>query len=312
MIPRAAAEIGAKLQEAGIEYELLFVNDGSRDATWPAIVLEAEKDSRVRGICFSRNFGKEAAMMAGLAKCRGDCAVVFDCDLQFPVEKIPEMYRLWEQGYEVVEGVKEDRGRESAIHRFFANTFYRIISSLTKMDMSNASDFRLLDRKVIDILNAMPERNTFFRALSSWVGFRTAKVKFSVKERQEGHSKWSSRALFNYAVTNIISFSAAPMQAVTVMGVIFLVIAVVLGIQSLVKKAMGLALEGFTTVILLELLVGSIIMISLGIVGCYIEKMYEELKGRPRYIISGETEAGDLKHERKDGQCQNCGKTSEK
>jgi len=298
MIPKACSEISAVLQREGIDYELLFVNDGSRDASWPAIMLECEKDQRVRGLCFSRNFGKEAAMMAGLENAAGDCAVIIDCDLQHPPEKIPEMYRLWEDGYEVVEGIKEDRGRESAFHRFCANSFYRLISSMTKIDMSNASDFKLLDRKVIDILNAMPERNTFFRALSSWVGFKSASVRFTVGERKEGKSRWSSRALFKYAVSNIASFSAAPMQAVTVMGGIFLVIAIILAVQSLVFKATGRALEGFTTVILIELLVGSIVMISLGVVGYYISKMYEELKGRPRYIISSEAGAVPRKAEK--------------
>ena len=289
MIPRTAARLREVLGQAGIGYELLFVNDGSRDGSWPAICLEAERDSAVRGICFSRNFGKEAAMMAGLRRAEGDCAVIMDCDLQHPPDKIPEMYHLWEEGYEVIEGVKESRGKENPLHRLCANTFYRIISSLTKIDMSDASDFKLMDRKVVDILAAMPERNTFFRALSSWVGFQSAKVKFTVQEREAGSSKWSPFALVKYALSNIVSFSAAPMQAVTVMGVIFLALSLILGVQSLAFKIMGKALAGFTTVILIELIIGSIVMISLGIIGWYIATMFEELKGRPRYIISAET-----------------------
>ena len=289
MIPIAAEEIRKVLQVEGIGYEMIFVNDGSTDGSWPAICLEAEKSSKIKGICFSRNFGKEAAMMAGLKKASGDCAVIIDCDLQHPPEKIPEMYRLWEEGYEVVEGVKQDRGRETLLHRICANGFYKVISSLTKLNMADASDFKLMDRKVVDILAAMPERNTFFRALSSWVGFRSASVKFTVRERKEGVSKWSPFSLLTYAISNIVSFSAAPMQAVTVMGTLFLVISVILAIQSLAMKLMGKALEGFTTVILIELLVGSIVMISLGIIGYYISQMFEELKGRPRYIISAET-----------------------
>ena len=224
-------------------------------------------------------------MFAGLEKARGDCCVVLDCDLQHPPEKIVEMYRLWEQGYEVVEGIKKDRGQETGLHRFAANSFYGLISRATGMDMASSSDFKLLDRKVVDTLNAMPERNVFFRALSFWVGFKRATVTYKVQERTAGESKWSTRALIKYAITNIGSFSSAPLHLITVMGVIALVIAIVFSVVSLVQKLMGVALGGFTTVIILLLLFGSLIMISLGIIGYYIARIYEEIKGRPRYII---------------------------
>ena len=285
MIPVAAETLAGILDKEGIAFELLFVNDGSTDGTWDAICRAREKDPRVCGICFSRNFGKEAAMFAGLEKARGDCCVVLDCDLQHPPEKIVEMYRLWEQGYEVVEGIKEDRGQETGLHRFAANSFYGLISRATGMDMASSSDFKLLDRKVVDTLNAMPERNVFFRALSFWVGFRRAEVKYDVRERTAGESKWSTRALIKYAVTNIGSFSSAPLHLITVMGVIALIVAIVFSVVSLVQKLMGVALGGFTTVIILLLLFGSLIMISLGIIGYYIARIYEEVKGRPRYVI---------------------------
>ena len=285
MIPVAAETLAGILDKEGIAFELLFVNDGSTDGTWDAICRAREKDPRVCGICFSRNFGKEAAMFAGLEKARGDCCVVLDCDLQHPPEKIVEMYRLWEQGYEVVEGIKEDRGQETGLHRFAANSFYGLISRATGMDMASSSDFKLLDRKVVDTLNAMPERNVFFRALSFWVGFRRAEVKYDVRERTVGESKWSTRALIKYAVTNIGSFSSAPLHVITVMGVIALIVAIVFSVVSLVQKLMGVALGGFTTVIILLLLFGSLIMISLGIIGYYIARIYEEVKGRPRYVI---------------------------
>ncbi len=285
MIAVAAETLAGILDKEGIAFELLFVNDGSTDGTWDAICRAREKDPRVCGICFSRNFGKEAAMFAGLEKARGDCCVVLDCDLQHPPEKIVEMYRLWEQGYEVVEGIKEDRGQETGLHRFAANSFYGLISRATGMDMASSSDFKLLDRKVVDTLNAMPERNVFFRALSFWVGFRRAEVKYDVRERTAGESKWSTRALIKYAVTNIGSFSSAPLHLITVMGVIALIVAIVFSVVSLVQKLMGVALGGFTTVIILLLLFGSLIMISLGIIGYYIARIYEEVKGRPRYVI---------------------------
>ncbi len=224
-------------------------------------------------------------MFAGLEKARGDCCVVLDCDLQHPPEKIVEMYRLWEQGYEVVEGIKHDRGEESGLHRFAANSFYGLISRATGMDMASSSDFKLLDRKVVDTLNAMPERNVFFRALSFWVGFRKAEVSYDVRERTVGESKWSTRSLIKYAITNIGSFSSLPLHAVTVMGVLTLIISIVFSVVALVQKLTGVALGGFTTVIILLLFIGSLVMISLGIIGYYIARIYEEVKGRPRYII---------------------------
>ncbi len=285
MIATAAETLRGILDEAGIPFELVFINDGSKDKTWEEICKAREVDPRVCGVCFSRNFGKEAAMFAGLEKARGDCCVVLDCDLQHPPEKIVEMYHLWEQGYEVVEGIKHDRGQETGFHRFAANSFYGLISLATGMDMASSSDFKLLDRKVVDTLNAMPERNVFFRALSFWVGFRKTEVEYDVRERTAGESKWSTKSLIRYAITNIGSFSSVPLHLITILGIVTMIISVVFGIVALVQKLMGTALGGFTTVILLLLFIGSLIMISLGIIGYYIARIYEEIKGRPRYII---------------------------
>ena len=286
MIETAAKTISDILCDADIAHELLFVDDGSRDKTWAEIQRVSEFNSHVVGIHFSRNFGKEAAMFAGLEQARGDCCVVLDCDLQHPPEKIVEMYRLWEQGYEVVEGIKEDRGEESGFHRFAANSFYGIISRATGLNMASSSDFKLLDRKVVDTLNQMPERNVFFRALSFWVGFKRAEVSYRVQERTAGESKWSTRSLIRYAINNIGSFSSAPLHIITILGIVMLIIAVVFSVVALVQKLTGAALGGFTTVILLLLFASSLIMISLGIIGYYIARIYEEIKGRPRYIIS--------------------------
>ena len=286
MIPITEQTISKLMEQENIPYELMFVNDGSRDKTWDCICKAAKKNPNVVGLNFSRNFGKEAAMFAGLEKAAGDCCVIIDCDLQHPPEKIIEMYRLWEQGYEVVEGVKDDRGKESAMHGLFANAFYGIISRMTGFDMADSSDFKLLDRKVVDTLNQMKERNVFFRALSFWVGFKKTTVSYSVRERVAGQSKWSTRALFKYAVTNITSFSGFPMQIVTILGYVMFVVSVVLGVTALYQKIVGYALSGFTTVIILLLFGFSIIMMSLGIIGLYISKIYVECQGRPRYIIS--------------------------
>ena len=295
-VPLAAQVIGDLLTGAGIGHELIFVNDGSRDHTWRAIQEAAARRPQVRGIRFSRNFGKEAAIFAGLAQAKGDCCVVLDCDLQHPPEKILEMYRLWQQGWQVVEGVKISRGKESPLHTLAAKTFYRFLSGATRIDMSHASDFKLLDRRAVDVLVAMREKNAFFRALSSWIGFDTAQVEFEVQPRAAGESKWSLRSLTRYAVTNLAAFSTAPLQIVTILGVLVFLCSLVLGCWSLWQKINGQALEGFTTVILLLLLIGSALMVCLGILGYYIAKIYEEIKDRPRYIVADG--CGGADHER--------------
>ena len=286
MILKTTDVVSGIMEREKIPFELVFVNDGSKDRTWEMIEKAAEKNSHVTGIRFSRNFSKESAIFAGLANAEGDCIAVMDCDLQHPPETLVEMYRLWEQGYEVIEGVKRSRGKESILHRASAGMFYKIMSKAVQIDMSRASDFKLMDRKAVEALLSMPERNAFFRALSSWVGYRTTSVEFDVQERTEGESKWSTWSLIKYAVRNIVGFSSAPLQMITVAGVLTLLLAVVLGIQSLVKYFCGHALEGFTTVILLLLIIGSLIMLSLGVIGIYIAKIYEEVKGRPRYFIA--------------------------
>lgn len=286
MIAKTAGTIASILEQAKIPYEVIFVNDGSKDDTWEKIKAVEKEQDHIRGIHFSRNFGKESAMFAGLFYAKGDCCVLIDCDLQHPPEKIVEMYHLWEEGYEIVEAVKASRGQESLFHTMGAKGFYALISMATGIDMQRASDFKLLDRKAVTTLLNMKEKNVFFRALSSWIGFRTIQIEFEVQERTEGESKWSPWALVKYAISNISSFSSAPMQIVTVMGFLMLLLSVVLGVNALYQKFTGVALGGFTTVILLQLFTGSMIMISLGIIGYYISKIYEEVKGRPRYIVS--------------------------
>ena len=285
-VERAHKTISDILHEAGIDNEIIFVDDGSSDSTYEKIVQLSQNANNVYGLHFSRNFGKEAAISAGLANASGDCVVVIDCDLQHPPEKIVEMYRLWEQGYEIVEGIKSTRGKESKMHGWAAKSFYSLISSVVGFDMSNASDFKLLDRKVVDILNRIPEKKGFFRAISFWVGFNKATVEFEVKERLEGQSKWSFAGLMKYAISNISAYSTAPMQIVTVLGFMMLVITAFVSVWALVDKIRGIALEGMTTVIIILLFIGSIMMISLGIIGYYVARIYDEIKGRPRYIVS--------------------------
>lgn len=284
-IQNAFLTISRILKGNAIPFEIIFVDDGSSDSTYAHIQELSAQYAEAKGLSFSKNFGKEAAIFAGLEASQGACCLVMDCDLQHPPALIPEMYRLWKDGFEVVEGVKASRGKENPLHTLCAKGFYHLISSATGIDMSQASDFKLLDRKAVDALLILPERTPFFRALSSWIGFKTASVPFEVQERASGTSKWSLWSLVKYAIRNITSFSGAPMQLVTLLGWIMLLASVVLGVQSLYRYFSGTALEGFTTVILLQLIIGSALMISLGIIGHYISRIYDEIKARPRYII---------------------------
>lgn len=296
-IARTAARLREILTGADIPYELLFISDGSRDNTFAEIEKAAELDAHVKGYEFSRNFGKEAAIFAGLKMAQGNCAVVIDCDLQHPPEVIPEMFRLWKDGYDVVEGIKSDRGDESKLHKLFAETFYGVMSKLMKINMNDTSDYKLLDRRVMDVLLELKESNTFFRALSFWVGFKSTSVSYEVQERTAGESKWSFMSLLKYAIMNTTSFTTAPLQLVTFLGMLSIALAVVMGIQTLARYFMGNAVEGFTTVILLVLMIGGFIMLSLGVIGHYLARIYDEVKGRPRYIIARETGKKEEKHE---------------
>lgn len=286
-IVRAYEAIRDVLAPKEIRFELVFVNDGSKDNSFEVIrkLSEETRDAQIIGLSFSRNFGKEAAIFTGLSHATGDVCAVMDCDLQHPPETLLDMYELWQQGFEIIEGVKRSRGQESIIYKGFAKLFYNLISKSTGIEMYRSSDFKMLDRKVVDEYVKLQERNIFFRALSSWLGYKSAVVEFDVKERISGSTKWSIKSLVKYAIGSITSFTTAPMQLITLSGMVFFLFAVLFGIHSFVKWATGHALEGFTTVILLVLITGSLIMISLGIIGYYLARIYEEIKGRPRSIV---------------------------
>ncbi len=279
--------IDAVLNQNGIQNELIFIDDGSSDRTWEIISANAQERDNIVAVKFSRNFGKEAAIFAGLKTASGDCVAVMDSDLQHPPETLVEMYKLLahNEGIDVVEARKSSRGKESFAYKISAGLFYKILRGMSKIDLENASDFKLMSRKVVDELLSMPERQTFFRAMSSWVGFRTEYVYFDVPERQFGKTKWSLKSLVRYAVNSITSFTSLPLQIVTVIGIIFMIFALIVGVQTLVRYLMGRAVEGFTTVILLILLLGGCVLLSLGVIGYYIAKIYEEVKHRPQYII---------------------------
>ena len=282
----AAEAVKTVLTQAGIPCRIFFIDDGSTDGTWEQIERASEEDRRVAGLHFSKNFGKESAVFAGLANAATECCAVMDADLQHPPETLVEMYRLWQNGADVVEGLKAARGRESAAHGGAARLFYALIGRLSGMKLDRTSDFKLLDREVVTVIRHLPERNTFFRAMSFWVGFETASVEYEVRERTFGESKWNAVRLFRYAAGNIASFSTAPMRLIAWLGGLMMAVGLVFGVIALAQKIRGTAVTGFTTVILLMIFFSAMIMLSLGIIGFYIARIYREVQHRPRFIIS--------------------------
>jgi glycosyltransferase involved in cell wall biosynthesis len=275
------------LERTGCEFEIVLVDDGSPDDTWENIKEEARTFPSLRAVRLSRNFGKELALCAGLERARGDAIVVMDGDGQHPPSLLPIMVAEWRtSGVDIVQAVKVKRGRESATSKVGAFLFYVILNKLSGFELRGASDFKLMNRKVLDTWLAMRERNVFFRGMTAWMGFRTIQVPFEVSPRRAGKSGWSYLRRAKLALIGITTFSSFPLHFVTFAGVIFFIFAVGLGIQTLYLKLAGRALTGFATVILLELIIGSLLMISLGIIGEYLARIYEEVKGRPRYIVS--------------------------
>ena len=286
-LPTVVAKIAEAASAVDEKFELILIDDGSPDDTWNVIKNLSERYSTLRAIQLSRNFGKESALCAGLEMARGCAVIVMDGDLQHPPDLIPQMVRLWrESGADVVEAVKEDRGEETLKGKMGAVLFYSILNRLSGYNLKGASDYKLMDRKVIDAWLSMPERSLFFRGMSAWLGFRRVQVSFQVPERVGGESGWSIFRLVRLAITAVTAFSSLPLHFVTFSGGIFFFFSVILGLQTLWRKAVGEAVSGFTTVIFLLLIIGSLLMISLGIIGEYLARIYDEVKGRPRYIIS--------------------------
>ncbi len=277
----------------GVSVEFILVDDGSTDGTWDALNRFMGEHEGCRCLRLSRNFGKEAAICAGIEHAKGNGVVVMDGDLQHPPELIPEMVRLWaKEGVDVVDAVKGDRGEEPAWYRLHARLFNLLMCKLSGLNLADASDFKLLDRRVVTAFLDLPERQTFYRGLVAWLGFRHARVTMHVKPRKGGHSTWSLLRLYRLAVTGLTSFSTAAMQIVSLMGAVSLVAAVLLTIKSLWTWYRGEAVPGFATVIILQLWIGSFTMIALGIIGEYLSTVYHETKFRPRYIVSETTERG--------------------
>ena len=284
------------LKENRLIYEFILVDDGSKDNTWSELKAMANENDRVTAIRLSRNFGKESALCAGLEHAQGDMILVMDADLQHPPALIPEMVKAWrEEGFDVVEGVKNSRGKENPIYKLCAKFFYYILYKSSDIHLGKASDYKLLDRKVVEAWKEMPERAIFFRGMSAWLGFDRKQIGFDVAERVKGKTKWSLIRLIRLAMNAITSYTSVPLHCITILGILMFFITIIMGVQTLFMKFSGRALSGFTTVILLQLLIGSSTMTSLGMIGIYLTKIYKEVKGRPRYLISKCIKGGDRK-----------------
>ena len=282
---------------ARMELELIVVDDGSHDETFARVKELSTRDPRIKALRFTRNFGKEAAILAGLTAARGDAVVTIDADLQHPPSVVHEMLEKWHDGAMIVDGVKRNRGKDGAFTRWRAGLFNALLSRLGGINLANASDFKLLDRAVVDaITRGLPERQRFYRGLADWVGYRHASVPFDVAARHEGEGKWSIWKLFKLATTAIVSFTSAPLQIVTILGVVTLGLGFIIGLDALISWFRGHAVSGFATTIITLLIVGSFIMISLGIIGEYIAKIYDEIKARPAYLIETSVGLGEEQH----------------
>lgn len=280
------SDLKTALQQTGCPFELILVDDGSLDDTWERIKDETRTLPNLRAVRLSRNFGKELALCAGLERARGGAVVVMDGDGQHPPSLLPVMLEKWRASRaDIVQAVKTRRGRESLTSKLGAFLFYLILNKLSGFELKGASDFKLMNRKATDTWLAMRERNVFFRGMTAWMGFTTVQIPFEVVARRGGKSGWSYLRRAKLALIGITTFSSFPLHLVTFAGAIFFVFAVGLGIQTLYLKLAGEAFTGFATVILLELIIGSLLMISLGIIGEYLARIYEEVKGRPRYIV---------------------------
>lgn len=270
-----------------VNFKIIVVDDGSSDDTATVVLKRTQADPDIRLLSLSRNFGKEAAIHAGLSCAKSyDAAIVMDSDLQHPPALIPEMLAKWRDGNAVVEATKASRAAESLSKRILVKAYYRVFNFFTEFTISGDSDFKLLDASVIQAYLNLPEHNRFFRGLIKWMNYPSAQIAFDVPESVRKQSTWGTPGLIRYAISSITSFTAFPLQIVTFLGGVTFLFSLLIGIKALFDKLSGNAVDGFTTVILLILLIGSVLMFSVGLIGTYIGKIHDEVKRRPNYLIN--------------------------
>ncbi|MGE5631254.1 MAG: glycosyltransferase family 2 protein [Caulobacteraceae bacterium] len=281
----------AVMESCGYAYELVFVNDGSRDKTLEILEKIAGNDKKVRVISFSRNFGHQVAVTAGIDKARGDAVVIIDADLQDPPELIAGMLKLWEQGYDVVYAKRKKRKGESLFKLLTARIFYRVLDKLSDTRIPlDTGDFRLIDRKVAEELRNMRERNRFLRGMISWIGFKQIPIEYERSERFAGETKYPFKKMVKLALDGIVSFSSKPLKISQYLGFFAVICAMVIFIYSIVYRLAGgrHLVSGWASIMTTVTFLGGVQLISVGILGEYIARMYEESKNRPLYIIEKE------------------------
>jgi len=289
-LPAFFAAIDQKL--AGLKLELLFIDDGSSDETVSYLRQAAQQDDRIRVIKFSRNFGKEAGLTAGLDHCRGDVAIPVDVDLQDPIEVIHDFIAKWREGYDIVHGVRTDRSDDSPFKRISATRYYWLFNAVSDLKMvPHSGDFRLLDRKAIEALKRLPERVRFMKGLFTWVGFRAAEVHYRRAKRTSGISKFNTTKLLRFGLDGLISFSSLPIRIWSVIGMMIAIPALTFMIYIIFKTLiLGVDVPGYASLVTITLFLGGIQLITLGIIGEYVGRIFTEVKARPVYIIEEQIE----------------------
>ncbi|HEY8244050.1 MAG: glycosyltransferase family 2 protein [Vicinamibacteria bacterium] len=275
------------LDALGVPAEAVFVDDGSRDATFAILSALAVRDPRVRVVALSRNFGKEIALAAGLDHARGDAVVPIDADLQHPPELIAELVARWREGNDVVIALRRDRATDGLTRRVASDLFHRLFSSVSTTPVPRgAGDFRLLSRPVVDALRAMPERTRYMKGMYAWVGFRTATVDYDVEDRAEGRSRYGLLRLWRLALDGIVSFSALPLRVSSFLGALFALVAIGYGAWLVVRTLVhGADVPGYASLMVVVLFLGGVQLLSLGVIGEYLGRIYDEVKARPLYVV---------------------------
>lgn len=283
------AEIASVLETVSCPYEIVFINDGSRDNTLQVLVDRSRADDHIRVINFSRNFGKEAALTAGIDHAAGDVLILMDVDLQDPPALIPRFLERWREGYDVVYGIRIDRISDTCFKRLTAKWFYRAFNRLAHIEIpENVGDFRLLDRRVADVLRQLPERNRFMKGLFAWVGFRSVGVSYARPPRAVGETKWGFWGLWNFALDGLVSFSTVPLRVWTYIGATVSGLAFLYAIFIVTRVLwLGVDVPGYASLLTATLFMGGMQLLSIGVIGEYLGRLFIETKARPIYVVEG-------------------------
>jgi glycosyltransferase involved in cell wall biosynthesis len=286
-LPVLYERLKAVLESLELSWELILVDDGSRDESFAVIERLGKADVRVKGVRFARNFGKEAAMAAGLHRVAGRAAVIMDADLQHPPELIPQMLERWRAGAAIVTAVRTDRDTDSPLRRWLSLAFYRFYRGISEIALTpGGGDFRLFDRRVVAALNLLPERKRFLKGLANWVGFEQVTIPYRPAERHAGTSRWSLRKLWRYAIDGMVSFTTVPLHVWSSIGALLALASVVYGLWLVVRTLLfGRDVPGYASLMVATLFLSGVQLVSLGVLGEYLGRVFEEVKRRPLYLI---------------------------